>query len=51
MAALDLEKLCDALIDRMGFDGNDDVALLALRAHDPSRPRPPEAGPEILHPS
>lgn len=46
--AHDLETFCDALVDRMGYDGDDDVALLALRAHDPSRPRPPEAGPERL---
>jgi len=34
----------------MAPDGGDDVALLALRAHDPGKPRPPEAGPEVLHP-
>ena len=45
----DLETFCDTLIDRMGHHGDDDLALLALRAHDPSRPRPPEAGPERLH--
>ena len=44
----DLEGFCDALISRMGDDGDDDMALLALRAHDPTRPRPPEAGPERL---
>ena len=44
----DLEGFCDALISRMGDDGDDDIALLALRAHDPTRPRPPEAGPERL---
>ena len=49
LPADNLESFCDALIDRMGFDGDDDVALLALRAHDPTRPRPPEAGPERLH--
>jgi serine phosphatase RsbU (regulator of sigma subunit) len=51
LAALDLETFCDGLLDRMADDGGDDVALLALRAHDPDRPRPPEAGPEVLHPS
>jgi serine phosphatase RsbU (regulator of sigma subunit) len=48
----DLEEFCDALIDRMSDEGdtaNDDVALLALRAHDLAQPRPPEAGPERLH--
>jgi serine phosphatase RsbU (regulator of sigma subunit) len=50
LAGLDLETFCDELLARMACDGEDDVALLALRAHDPSRPRPPEAGPEVLHP-
>jgi PAS domain S-box-containing protein len=49
----DLEEFCDALINRMSDDGDiaahDDIALLALRAHDPRQPRPPEAGPERLH--
>ena len=45
----DLEEFCDALIQRMGYDGDDDMALLALRVHDPQQPRPPEAGPERLH--
>jgi PAS domain S-box-containing protein len=49
LAEHDLEGFCDALIDRMGYDGDDDMALLALRAHDPGQPRPPEAGPERLH--
>ena len=48
LAGRDLETLCDELIDRMGYDGDDDVAVLAVRAHDESRPRPPEAGPERL---
>jgi serine phosphatase RsbU (regulator of sigma subunit) len=49
LAAHDLEDFCDELIQRMGLDGDDDIALLALRAHDTSQPRPPEAGPERLH--
>jgi serine phosphatase RsbU (regulator of sigma subunit) len=53
LSGYDLEEFCDALIDRMSDDGgtaaNDDIALLALRAHDPDQPRPPEAGPERLH--
>ena len=48
--ALDLETFCDELIDRMAHIGDDDVALLALRAHDPEKPRPPDAGREVLHP-
>jgi serine phosphatase RsbU (regulator of sigma subunit) len=48
LAQHDLEGFCDALIDRMGYGGDDDMALLALRAHDPGQPRPPEAGPERL---
>jgi PAS domain S-box-containing protein len=51
LAGLDLETFCDELLVRMVCDGEDDVALLALRAHDPALPRPPEAGPEVLHPS
>jgi hypothetical protein len=34
----------------MAHIGDDDVALLALRAHDPEKPRPPDAGREVLHP-
>jgi serine phosphatase RsbU (regulator of sigma subunit) len=48
LAGNDLESFCDALIDRMRSGVDDDIALLAVRAHDPSRPRPPEAGPERL---
>jgi hypothetical protein len=48
LAEHDLEGFCDALIHRMAYDGDDDMALLALRAHDPGQPRPPEAGPERL---
>jgi serine phosphatase RsbU (regulator of sigma subunit) len=48
--ALHLETFCDELIDRMAHIGDDDVALLALRAHDPEKPRPPDAGREVLHP-
>ena len=32
VAADDLEAWCDELLDRMGLDGDDDVAVLALRA-------------------
>ncbi len=44
LAGHDLERFCDALIDRMGYDGDDDLALLALRVHEPGSP-PPGAGP------
>ncbi|MGI4895840.1 MAG: SpoIIE family protein phosphatase [Janthinobacterium lividum] len=47
-AALPLQEFCDALLRELAVDSEDDVALLALRAHDESRPRPPEAGPELL---
>ena len=47
-AGRDLETFCDELIDAMDYDGDDDLALLAMRAHDESRPRPAEAGPERL---
>ncbi|TNM67358.1 GAF domain-containing protein [Streptomyces sp. NP160] len=43
--ALGLEELCDGLIELVGDHLDDDVALLALRAHPEDRPRPPEAGP------
>lgn len=46
LAGHDLETFCDELIDAMDYDGDDDLALLAMRAHDESRPRPAEAGPE-----
>jgi serine phosphatase RsbU (regulator of sigma subunit) len=49
LAGHDLEEFCDALISHMDHGGDDDMALLALRAHDPGQPRPPEAGPERLH--
>ena len=42
----DLETLCDELIDAMDCDGDDDLALLAVRAHDESRPRPAKSDRE-----
>jgi serine phosphatase RsbU (regulator of sigma subunit) len=41
-----LEELCDTVLARLvpGHE-EDDVALLAVRAHPEDRPRPPEAGP------
>jgi hypothetical protein len=40
-----LEELCDGLLEELGTDLEDDVALLAVRAHPEDRPRPAEAGP------
>ena len=45
---LTLEQLCDALLDELGGEADDDVVLLAIRAHPEDRPRPPEAGPSVL---
>ena len=44
----ELEPFCDELIDRLGCAGDDAVVVLALRAHDESKPRPSVAGPERL---
>jgi len=46
MAGAPLEELCDALVELVGDHLDDDVALLALRAHTEAAPRPAEAGPE-----
>ncbi len=43
----DLERLCDGLLAQAG-GRQDDVAILALRAHPQDAPRPPEAGCELL---
>jgi len=46
---LSTEQVCDrALLLVSGAAQEDDVALLVLRAHPQDRPRPPEAGPEVL---
>jgi serine phosphatase RsbU (regulator of sigma subunit) len=42
-----LDELCDGLLAAIG-DVDDDVALLAVRAHPEDEPRPPEAGPQVL---
>jgi len=49
LADLPLQQLCDTLLQELA-DGRheDDVALLAVRAHPEDRPRPPEAGPGRL---
>ena len=50
-AGLSLEELCDRLLDRLVGEGaEDDVAVLAVRAHPLDAERPAEAGPELLPP-
>jgi GAF domain-containing protein len=44
LAGLPLEDFCDAVLEAMGPDSTDDVALLALRPHPDDRARPTEAG-------
>jgi serine phosphatase RsbU (regulator of sigma subunit) len=47
-----LDQLCDRLLIEMLGDGvEDDVAVLAVRAHPVHAERPVEAGPEILPPA
>ncbi|MFD2091245.1 PP2C family protein-serine/threonine phosphatase, partial [Blastococcus deserti] len=51
-ADLTLDQLCDRLLtDLLGDDAEDDVAVLAVRAHPVHAERPAEAGPEILPPA
>jgi PAS domain S-box-containing protein len=51
-ADLPLDALCDRLLAEMlGAGVEDDVAVLAVRAHPVDMPRPLEAGPEILPPA
>ena len=48
-ARLPLHEFCDVLLEEMlGEDVEDDVAVLAVRAHPIDAGRPPEAGPEVL---
>jgi serine phosphatase RsbU (regulator of sigma subunit) len=50
-AAQPLAELCDGLLEELAGDGvEDDVALLAVRAHPVGEERPAEAGPELLPP-
>jgi serine phosphatase RsbU (regulator of sigma subunit) len=50
-AGLPLDALCDRLLGEMlGTGVEDDVAVLAVRAHPVREGRPAEAGPEILPP-
>ncbi|GEA87768.1 SpoIIE family protein phosphatase [Cellulomonas cellasea] len=48
LAGLPLDELCDRLVADLAADSEDDVALLAVRAHREDRPRPAEAGPRRL---
>src|SRR3954470_23587661 len=51
-AGLPLDALCDRLLTHLVGDGvEDDVAVLAVRAHPVDAERPVEAGPEILPPA
>ena len=51
LAGLPLQELCDRLLQRMFLpDTEDDVALLAVRAHPQDAPRPAEAGPQRVPP-
>jgi PAS domain S-box-containing protein len=51
LAGVPLEELCDTLLARLVPDsGDDDVALVAVRAHPEDRPRPADAGPNRLPP-
>ncbi|QXG76784.1 SpoIIE family protein phosphatase [Modestobacter sp. L9-4] len=45
---LPLEQLCDRVLGELAGRVDDDVALLAIRAHREDRPRPAEAGPVQL---
>jgi PAS domain S-box-containing protein len=48
-AGMPLEELCDRVLERLFLpDAQDDVALLAVRLHAQDRPRPPEAGPQVV---
>jgi serine phosphatase RsbU (regulator of sigma subunit) len=49
---LSLDQLCDRLLaELVGEGAEDDVAVLAVRAHAVDAERPAEAGPEILSPA
>jgi serine phosphatase RsbU (regulator of sigma subunit) len=51
-ADLPLNLLCDRLLEELVSEGaEDDVAVLAVRAHPVEGERPPEAGPEIFPPA
>ena len=45
---LPLEDLCDRVLAELSGRVDDDVALLAIRAHPEDQPRPASAGPELV---
>lgn len=45
LAHASVDELCDGLLAQVEGHLDDDVALVALRAHPEDAPRPPEAGP------
>jgi PAS domain S-box-containing protein len=51
LGGADLDTLCDETLARMLPERpEDDVALVAVRLHRQDRPRPPEAGPNVIPP-
>jgi serine phosphatase RsbU (regulator of sigma subunit) len=51
-SGLPLDELCDLLLaELLGEGAEDDVAVLAIRAHPVDAERPAEAGPEMLPPA
>jgi serine phosphatase RsbU (regulator of sigma subunit) len=51
-AGLSLEELCDRVLERLFLsDAEDDVAILAVRLFRQDRPRPLQAGPQIVPPT
>ena len=51
-ADLTLDELCDEVLERLFLpDAQDDVAMLGLRVHHQDRPRPPEAGRQVVPPN
>jgi hypothetical protein len=51
LADRDLDTLCDEILARMLPERpEDDVALVAVRLHRQDRPRPAEAGPNVVPP-
>ena len=50
-AGLTLDELCDEVLERLFLpDAEDDVAILAVRLYPQERPRPAEAGPQVVPP-
>ncbi|MGY1638425.1 SpoIIE family protein phosphatase [Geodermatophilus sp. SYSU D00742] len=49
LAGLPLQEMLDEVVQRLvGGRPEDDVALVAVRLHPQDRPRPPEAGPNVV---